>query len=134
MEATINQIQKIVSVLTSDEQQLLKDTINYGPWGKSDWEFLDDNEKVETVAMYGYCTNDAKRAGHFSGRKVSSMFRSMYKKLCPTNHNQIGRYISHCNDWWGDGSGDMLFIRTGYYNAFEEWANLPASQGFAKHQ
>lgn len=90
MEATINQIQKIVSVLTSDEQQLLKDTINYGPWGDSDWEFLDDNEKVETVAMYGYCTNDAKRAGHFSGRKVSSMFRSMYKKLCPTNHNQIG--------------------------------------------
>ena len=102
MEATINQIQEIVSILTSDEQQLLKDTINYGAWGDSDWEFLDDNEKVETVAMYGYCT--------------------MYKKLCPTNHNQIGRYISHCNDWWGDGSGDMLFIRKGYYNAFEEWA------------
>ena len=90
MEATINQIQEIVSILTSDEQQLLKDTINYGAWGDSDWEFLDDNEKVETVTMYGYCTNDAKRAGHFSGRKVSSMFRSMYKKLCPANHNQIG--------------------------------------------
>ena len=82
MKATINQVQEIVSVLTSDEQQLLKDTINYGSWGDSDWEFLDDNEEVETVAMYGYCTNDAKRAGHFSGRKVSSMFRSMYKKLC----------------------------------------------------
>lgn len=122
MEATINQIQEIVSVLTSDEQQLLKDTINYGGWGDSDWEFLDDNEKVETITMYGYCTNDAKRAGHFSGRKVSSMFRSIYKKLCPVNQNQIGRYISHCNDWWGDGSGDMLFIRKGYYNAFEEWA------------
>lgn len=122
MEATINQIQEIVSALTSDEQQLLKDTINYGAWGDSEWEFLDDNDKVESVTMYGYCTNDAKRAGHFSGRKVSSMFRSMYKKLCPANHNQIGRYISHCNDWWGDGSGDMLFIRKGYYNAFEEWA------------
>ena len=46
MEATINQIQEIVSVLTSDEQQLLKDTINHGAWGDSDWEFLDDNEKV----------------------------------------------------------------------------------------
>ena len=73
MEATINQIQEIVSVLTSDEQQLLKDTINYGAWGDSDWEFLDDNEKVETVTMYGYYTNDAKRAGHFSGRKVSRL-------------------------------------------------------------
>lgn len=46
MDATINQVQEIVSVLTSDEQQLLKDTINYGSWGDSDWEFLDDNEKV----------------------------------------------------------------------------------------
>ena len=110
MEAAISQVQEIVSVLTSDEQQLLKDTINYGSWGDSEWEFLDVNGNVKTEAMYGYCTNDAKKAGHFSGRKVSSMFRSMYKKLCPTNHNQIGRYISHCNDWWGDGSGDMLFI------------------------
>lgn len=40
MDATINQVQEIVSVLTSDEQQLLKDTINYGSWGDSDWEFL----------------------------------------------------------------------------------------------
>lgn len=52
MEATINQVQEIVSVLTSDEQQLLKDTINYGAWGDDEWQFdeewqfLDDNEKV----------------------------------------------------------------------------------------
>ena len=52
MEATINQIQEIVSVLTSDEQQLLKDTINYGFWGDSYWGFLDDNGNVETVKMY----------------------------------------------------------------------------------
>lgn len=123
MEATINQIKEIVSVLTSDEQQLLKDTINYGFWGDSYWGFLDDNGNVETVKMYCYCTNDAKRAGHFSGRKISFMSRSMYKKLCPANYNQIGRYISHCNDCWGDGSGDMLFIRKGFVVAFKEWAS-----------
>nr|UWI25164.1 MAG: hypothetical protein [Bacteriophage sp.] len=122
MEATVNQVKEIVSVLTEEQQQLLKDTIKYGGWGDSDMEFLDENGNIETVAMYGYCTNDAKEAGHFSGRKISAMFRSIYKKLCPENHNQTGRYISHCNDWWGDGSGDMLFIRTGYYRAFEEWA------------
>lgn len=122
MEATIQQVEQIVSVLTDNEKQLLKDTINKGDWGDADWEFLDENGNVETVAMYGYCTNDAHRAGHFKGRVVAAMLKSIYKKLCPENHNQIGRYISHCNDWWGDGSGDMLFIRTGYYIAFEEWA------------
>ncbi len=124
MKATIKQVQDIVSVLTADEQQLLKDTINYGAWGDSDSEFLDENGNIETTMMYGYCTNDAKMAGNFSGRKVSAMFRSMYKKLCQANRNQIGRFISHCNDWWGDGSGDMLFIRTGYYQTFEEWARM----------
>lgn len=124
MEVTIQQVEQIVSVLTADEKQLLKDTINEGGWGDSDWEFLDENGKIETVSMYGYCTNDAHLAGHFKGRIVSTMFKSIYKKLCPEHNNQIGRYISHCNDWWGDGSGDMLFIRTGYYRTFEKWARL----------
>ena len=122
METTIQQIEEIVSALTADERQLLKDTINNGAWGDADMEFLDENGNIETVSMYGYCTNDAHQAGHFKGRIVSSMFKSIYKKLCPANHNQIGRYISHCNDWWGDGSGDMLFIRKGYHRTFEEWS------------
>lgn len=75
MEVTIKDVEKIVSVLTPDEQQLLKDTINCGAWGDSEVEFLDENGEFETVFMFGYCTNDAKRAGHFSGRKVSAMFR-----------------------------------------------------------
>lgn len=124
MEVTIQQVEQIVSVLTNDEKQLLKDTINEGGWGDSDWEFLDEIGNVETVSMYGYCTNDAHLAGHFKGRVVAAMFKSIYKKLCPAINNQVGRYISHCNDWWGDGSGDMLFIRTGYYRTFEKWARL----------
>lgn len=122
MKANIQQIKEIVSVLTEEQQQLLKDTINYGAWGDADMEFLDENGNIETVGMYGYCTNDAHLAGHFKGRIVSTMFKSIYKKLCPEHNNQIGRYISHCNDWWGDGSGDMLFIRYSHYEAFEEWA------------
>lgn len=122
MEATIEQVKEIVSVLTADEQQLLKDTINKGYWGDTEMELLDENNQVETDWIEGYCTNDAKLAGHFKGRKVATMFKSIYKKLCPENHNQIGRYISHCNDWWGDGSGDMLFIRGTYSKAFEQWA------------
>lgn len=121
-EATIQQVEEIVAVLTADEKQLLKDTINEGGWGDSEETFLDENGNDETVYMYGYCTNDAYRAGHFKGRIISTMFRSIYKKLCPAHHNKVGQYISHCNDWWGDGSGDMLFIRSGYYRSFERWA------------
>ena len=119
---TIKQVEDIVSVLTEEQQQLLKDTIRNGSWGDADFEFLTDNGEIETVPMFGYCTNDAKLAGNFSGRKVSAMFRSIYKKLCPKHYNKIGRFISHCNDWWGDGSGDMLFIRGEYVEAFEEWS------------
>ncbi len=124
MNISINvlQVPELVSILTEDEQQLLKDTIIYGSWGDSDSEFLNENGEIVTESMYGYCTNDAKRGGHFTGRKVSAMFKSIYKKLCPEHNNMIGSFLSHCNDWWGDGSGDMLFIKYGYYNAFEEWA------------
>ena len=116
-EEVINIIQ---SQLTSDEQQLLKDTINYGSWGDCDMEFRNEVGEVETAYAWGYCTNDAKNAGHFSGRKVASMFKSIYKKLCPDNHT--GHFLSQCNDWWGDGSGDMLFIRGTVLQTVETWA------------
>ena len=122
MKANIQQIEQIVSCLTSDEQQLLKDTINKGFWGNCDCEFLKEDGTDETVDAYGYCTNDTSKAGNFKGREVGIMFRSIYKKFCATNKNQIGRHLSHCNNWRGDGSGDMLFIRFTDYEAFEEWA------------
>ena len=53
------------------------------------------------------------------------MFRSIYKKLCTTNRNTIGAQLSHCNDWWGDGSGDMLFVRSAWNKAWMEWAKEP---------
>ena len=114
-------INEITQSLTQREQQLLKDAIDCGFWGDGDYEFLNDKGEVEIDSMYGYCTNDAKNAGNFKGRVISAMFPSIYKKLCP--NNGLGRYISHCSDWWGDGSGDMLFIRKSYVEAFETWAN-----------
>ena len=122
-KATIEDVRNLVSVLTDEQQQVLKDAINYGSWGDADYEFIkEDGSETETVGMYGYCTNDAKNAGHFEGRKISGLFRSIYNKMCPEHHHQIGKVISHCSDWWGDGSGDMLFIRYTWVDAFEEWA------------
>ena len=37
MNATIQQVEEIVSVLTAEQQQLLKDTIRYGSWGDADY-------------------------------------------------------------------------------------------------
>lgn len=125
MKATIETIREIVKVLTADEQQLLKDTFLYGGWGDTDFEFLDEEGKAETVDAWGYCTNDAKRGGHFSGRRVSAMFRSIYRKLCAADYNTIGAQLSHCSDWWGDGSGDMLFVRWAWNEAWMEWAKEP---------
>lgn len=116
----IEVIKTIESQLTTDEQQLLKDTINYGSWGDTAMEFRNDAGEIETDGAWGYCTNNAKQGGHFKGRQVSAMFRSIYKKLCPDKHT--GQFMSQCRDWWGDGSGDMLFIRNEIADGLEEWA------------
>ena len=92
--------------------------------GNPDAPVLDFKFREYEVSRNFFGSQRAHIAGHFKGRVVATMFKSIYKKLCPACNNQVGRYISHCNDWWGDGSGDMLFIRTGYYRTFEEWARL----------
>ena len=33
MEKTVEDVKKVVSVLTEEQQQLLKDTLKYGCWG-----------------------------------------------------------------------------------------------------
>ena len=123
---TIEDVKRQVSVLNADEQQVLKDTLLHGCWGDSEFEFLCDDRKdchlIETVSMMGYCTNEAHKGGHYKGRVLSNLFRSIYRKMCPLDGHQLGYVLSHCNDWWGDGSGDMLFIRHDWHEAFEQWA------------
>ena len=114
-----NLIQQIEASLTDEQQQLRKDTINFGFWGDGSYEFLINGE-LQTCMMNGYCTNDAKEGGHFEGQKISAMFRSIYSKL--GLKKGIGEYISHCSDWWGDGTGDMIFIRKDVCEDIEEWA------------
>lgn len=116
-------MEKLVQLLESlndNQKQLLKDTINHGWWGDGDYEFIINGE-IKTLHMQGYITNDAKDAGHFSGRQVSAMFRSLYKNLCLNKHG-LGEYFSHATNWWGDGSGDVMFIRDDVSDFMEEWA------------
>lgn len=127
MEATkLEFVNELISSLTAEELIILKDTIRHGFWGDTAEDFLAADGSVETAMCYGYITNDAKNGGHFKGRKISSLFRSIVPKLAPKKgrFHSLGRVFSHAHDWWGDGSGDVLFIRTGYYQLFEEWAAL----------
>lgn len=126
MKATVETIREIVKVLTADEQQLLKDTIKHGYWGDALAEFVDEKlDDIILIVAEIYITNDAKRGGHFSGRRVSAMFRSIYKKMCFAHGNQTGIHLSHCNDWWGNGSGDVLMLRAGENAAWRKWAKEP---------
>lgn len=114
----------ILSLLTNDEKQLLADTINHGIWGDCEMEFANEDGTTSTVYCNGYCTNDAKNGGHFSGRKLSAMFASMYKKLETIHYTKsgIGEITCHVHDWWEDGSGDMMFIRHPFCDEADEWA------------
>ena len=116
-------IEEITASLTQDEKTVLKDTLIHGEWGDCDYDFLYGSGNIEeTVQAIGFCTNDAKDGCHFSGKQVSALFRSIYKKMCPAFKNTLGQYLSHAHDWWGDGSGDMLFIREDMYEKWMEWA------------
>lgn len=117
-------VKELLGQLTEDEREILRDTIIYGGWGDTIVNFTTGaGENVEVYA-YGYCTNDAQEGGRYIGRRNNQLFKSIYRKLCPNSHGGAGtgEYIAHCSDWWGDGSGDMLFIRTGIYQEMEAWA------------
>jgi hypothetical protein len=120
-------LQKRFKIIQNGNNRKLSKGVNgrpkattHGFWGDDYADFVDNKGNVEEHSADGYCTNDAKRAGHFSGRKISAMFRAIYKKLC-INGNK-GEFLTHYSDWWGDGTGDMLFIRNDFVDAFEEWA------------
>lgn len=105
-----------------DEKQLqaIKDVILYGGWGDTDIEFK--GGMVEPA--FGFCTNDTSAGGHFKGREVTRVWSEIAKVIKTTD---AGKFMAHRNDYWGDGSGDMVFIRLGGYfkggyDSFVEWA------------
>lgn len=115
----------ILELLTEEQKQVLADTITEGEWGSCDMEFVNEDGQTITAPCIGYITNEAKNAGHFSGRKLSALFRSLYSRVETKrfhSHSGAGEIISHYNNWWGDGSGDVLFIRDPFDIEASKWA------------
>ena len=104
---------------TPEEIQAVRDAWNHGLWGDTEGVFADENE-----FGVGACTNDIKLAGNFKGREVTNICRKIANRI----RKQGLDWISHFNDWWGDGSGDMLFIsyRVGSWDELKAWAKTPA--------
>lgn len=104
---------------TPEEIQAVRDAWNYGLWGDADVEFAGQDKMG-----IGACTNDIKSAGNFKGREVTNICRKIANRI----KKQCLDWINHFNDWWGDGSGDMLFIscEVGSWDELVEWAATPA--------
>ena len=125
MKKSVSISQVFARYFNENEIQAIKDCIIYGGWGDSEVRFGDDEEDS---FGFGYCTNDTKKGGHFVGRQISAIWSSISKKIEKNHLN----WMVHFNDWWGDGSGDMLFIRCrqndddhsgpALYELVEDWA------------
>lgn len=105
------------SSLTCEQVQLIKDTIYHGYWGDADMDYANGTKMSEV-----FITNDAHLGGHFSGRKVSGMFRAIYKELGILG--KAGIDIMQIHDWWDDGSGDIIALAFDSHDEFDkltEW-------------
>lgn len=105
MKTTGNNINSVLKgIFNEKELQAIKDTILYGAWGDTDIDFSEG-----TFPAWGFCTNDCSQGGHFKGREVTNIWKSISNKI---NKTEASKFMAHKNDWWGDGTGDMVFFRT----------------------
>jgi hypothetical protein len=117
---------ELFDIFTPQQLQAIKDAIIYGAWGDTSQEFYGkDSQLSETHYAWGFCTNDIYKGGHFKNRRsISGIMSGISKKIKTEKLN----FISHCSDWWGDGTGDMMFIAMDVVNAkieeLEEWARI----------
>ena len=111
--------EKLATIFTEKQIQVLKDAWRFGAWGDSDINFGRDEDDWGL----GACTNDAKAGDHFTGRQISGIMSGISKKIDATHTDMIANFP----DWWGDGTGDMVFFNTrafGYENSDEFWDAL----------
>lgn len=124
MKTTGNNFKKTISQYFNErQQQAFKDVILYGGWGDDTVGFSDGD-----AMGYGFITNDTSEGGHFKGREVTQVWSEIARIIKKTD---AGQFLAHRNDYWGDGSGDVIFIRldgffNGDYDSFVEWAKKQA--------
>ena len=111
---------EILANLNDEQKQLLADTINHGAWGDAEVEF--DNNVI--AYGYGYITDLAYKGNHFERKTLSNRFRSLFKALGLNGdkYEKRNNEMKWMYDWWGDGTGSILFIHEDICDEFEKWA------------
>lgn len=102
--------------LTTNGIQLIRDIILYGYWGDTSVTI----SKTEWCMANGYIINDAYRAGHFAGKRISGLASGIAKAL----KSHKCSFMFHFPDFWCDGSGDLFFFSANFasYYELEAWA------------
>ena len=111
--------EKLATIFTEKQIQILKDAWRYGAWGDAEVNFGKDEDEWGL----GACTNDAKNGGHFAGRQISGIMSGISKKIDSTSTDMVANFP----DWWGDGTGGMVFFNIqalGYENGDDGWRAL----------
>ena len=88
--------EKLATIFTEKQIQVLKDSWRYGSWGDAEVNFGKDKDEWGL----GACTNDAKHGGHFTGRQISGIMSGISKKIDATHTDMVVNFP----DWWGDGT------------------------------
>ncbi len=89
-------IEEAFSIFNDNQIEAIKLIVRKGFWGDCSQEFADK----KTYYAHGYYTNMSK------GKEFSGLMSGISKTLKASTTN----LISMCSDWWGDGSGDMMFF------------------------
>ena len=117
--------EKLSKFFTEKQIQAMKDAWKYGQWGDCEITFYGS---FDEAYAYGACTNDIKKGGHFTGRQVSGILGGISKNIKNKNCN----LVENIPDWWGDGSGDMIFFnvhafgfndKDNAWDEFNKWSN-----------
>ena len=105
-------IEDVFSIFNEKQIQAIKLIIKEGFWGGCDQEFGDK----KNYSAHGYFTNLKK------GKEFSGLMSGVSKILKSSGTN----LISMCSDWWGDGSGDMIFFNMELIDEKEllDWAKI----------
>ena len=110
--------EKLSLVFTDKQIQAMKDAWNFGAWGDAEVNF----QGVDEFGL-GACTNDIKNGNHFNGRQIAGIMSGISKRINKSKTNLVACF----HDWWGDGSGDMIFFNYhefGLDNSTDGWSLL----------
>lgn len=107
---------ELFNIFNPTQIEILKEAVKYGIWGDTTHEF--GNKGQVSASGIGCCTNEIKRGGKYKGKQLSG-FISTIKKVIKQNDLT---FISSASDWWGDGSGDMIFFNIDELDT--DWSEL----------